>query len=570
MRFYEFIKEQLLSELAMTPKALDMLASKIDAIAGIEFEMYVPDISDGDNSDPEMVKDYDEDERVRSFDRVIHFFDDRDYNTASGIRKLEAAMREDYDNWVSSQVSEYWDTHKTDVIGNYLRDVVHVEDEDEIAQRLDAATTEKNSNSDYIEANNSYNEDPMRYMEDDITIDTWVHDEFDYMSGIERAYNIEWPHWIPLEDDSSGSIDSIADEFEKVISRKVNRETTYHAARRDGKSWIVEPDSSLDSPNSTEDMGLEFISPPLPVEEMLEDLETVRIWAKDYGCYTNESTGLHMNISIKNAARTEVDYVKLAILLGDNHIIEEFSREGNRYCAASINTVMSNVTNNPAQATALLDKMRVGLSHIASKAIHSGITDKYTSIHPQEGYIEFRAPGGDWLNANYDKLKNTMLRMVVALDASMDPVKYRKEYLTKLYKILAPKGEDDPIALFAKHATGQLSGPALKSFVKSYRAKQAAVNATKAPVYAQSRTPPVETPQTAQTPIEVQVSPNATPGMYQWNLLDNHQNVLTVIIGIGPNVGRARATQWLQRNTSSDERATQGPFTIEPAFSYAE
>ena len=72
--------------------------------------------------------------------------------------------------------------------------------------------------------------------------------------------------------------------------------------------------------------------------------------------------------------------------------------------------------------------MRNGMEQLASKAIHSGTTDKYTSINTKDGYIEFRSPGGDWLNQNFDKIENTLLRFTVALSAAMDPEAYRQEY----------------------------------------------------------------------------------------------------------------------------------------------
>lgn len=109
---------------------------------------------------------------------------------------------------------------------------------------------------------------------------------------------------------------------------------------------------------------------------------------------------------------------------------------------------------------------------LASQIIHNGTTSKFVSINNKQGYIEFRGPGGDWLGDNFDKVENTLLRMVVALDAACDPQKYRQEYLTKLYKILGPKGENDTVDYFsknfAKFAAGELSKENLKLGIKSY------------------------------------------------------------------------------------------------------
>jgi hypothetical protein len=58
------------------------------------------------------------------------------------------------------------------------------------------------------------------------------------------------------------------------------------------------------------------------------------------------------------------------------------------------------------------------------------------------------------------------MRFVVALDAAMDPAKYRDEYLKKLYTVLKPKDQNDTLSYFAKFAAGELPKAALKSFIK--------------------------------------------------------------------------------------------------------
>jgi hypothetical protein len=110
--------------------------------------------------------------------------------------------------------------------------------------------------------------------------------------------------------------------------------------------------------------------------------------------------------------------------------------------------------------------MRLGLNQLASRSIHGPSTTKYTSINPRGNYIEFRSPGGDWLAEDISTLVSTMMRFVVALDAAVEPSKYRKEYLSKLQKLLAPKSDDDPIEYFVKYSSGQLPKQALKSFIR--------------------------------------------------------------------------------------------------------
>jgi hypothetical protein len=161
-----------------------------------------------------------------------------------------------------------------------------------------------------------------------------------------------------------------------------------------------------------------------------------------------------------------LDYVKLALLLGDKYVLEQFGRSANTYCKSAMNEILSRAKSNRDQVPGLLDMMKNGLNKMASKMIHSGVTGKYTSINTKDKYIEFRSPGGDWLNADLDKIVSTMNRFVVALDAAVDPAKYKEEYSKKLYKVIAPENASDTIKYFAKYAAGALPKAALKSFLK--------------------------------------------------------------------------------------------------------
>jgi hypothetical protein len=126
-----------------------------------------------------------------------------------------------------------------------------------------------------------------------------------------------------------------------------------------------------------------------------------------------------------------------------------------------------------------MDLMKQGLDGAATKAIHTGITDKYTSINTKNGYIEFRSPGGDWLDSNFANIENTLLRFTVALSAAINPEAYRKEYLTKLYKLLSEgmdKSDTDVIQLFSNYSAGELDKAAL---IRQVRQKQLARDVNK-------------------------------------------------------------------------------------------
>ena len=308
------------------------------------------------------------------------------------------------------------------------------------------------------------------------------------MSDVESNYSITWPYRsVPGGGDIS--IKDVAIDFMNAMGQsKIGCAESYHGTISiyNGSSWkntgsknkpmdcyTVEPDGSLDEPSDSSDGGVEFVSHPQPISDLLADLEKIKAWAKKTGCYTNESTGLHINVSVPQGSSR--DYVKLAILLGDNYVLDEFERAGNTFCKSALDQVKQKAMTSDADAKVVLDKMRTGLDSIASQAIHTGNTNKYISINNKGNYIEFRSPGDDWLGDKFDKIENTLLRTVVALDAASDPQKYRKEYLKKLYKILTPfGGKNDPISYFAQYVAGELPKQALKSFLKQMQQQRTA------------------------------------------------------------------------------------------------
>jgi hypothetical protein len=481
-----FIAEtEQLDEIDMSPSSLRKLSSVIDARAGMEFEMIVPNV-EGDDEDVDMEPDYEYDESVSSIQEAYDFFYDGDYNSRRDCERLRETMSDSYQDWLGGQVGDQWEEGKVEAIYDHLR---YNAAPSEVFGILGRKEDEQGNypdpeKKDYGDAAKKVAEDQISPWYEDAEADfmdnfysngdlesEWLEQEgITTMQDVESNFDIQWPHYSSPGNGGELSIDDVADSFSRAIGRPINSSQRYHGARREPGHYVVEPDGSLEG-DDYGDSGLEFVSPPLPLGELLTDLEKVKDWASRNNCYTNESTGLHINVSVPGlrGIAENLDYVKLALLLGDNYILESFGRTGNTYCKSAVDIVKERVVQRPEDAKALLDKMRGHLNDMASKAIHSGATSKYTSINTKEGYVEFRSPGGDWLGelaAGEGKIQNTLLRFVVALDAAIDPEKYRTEYLKKLYKILQPKTDTDTMAYFARYAAGELPKQALKSFVR--------------------------------------------------------------------------------------------------------
>jgi hypothetical protein len=483
------LKEQLLNEINMSPNALRRAAAEIGAKAGMEFEMIVPGAAEADD-DYDMEPDYDSDESVNSIQEAFDFFYDGDYNSRRDCERLRETMSDSYQDWLGDQVNDRWETDKVEMIYDWLRynaapsDVFGIlgKEEDENGNFPDP------EKKDYAEAADKVAEDQISpwyeeaeedfrdnfYGTADMESEWLEHEGLSTMQDIESNYDIRWPHYYNPNTGGDVSIDDAADSFSRAIGREVQASQNYHSRSITRPSatelhYVVEPDGSLEA-DDPGDGGLEFVSPALPIDELLSDLKKVKAWADKTGCYTNDSTGLHINVSVPKwqGDLQNLDYVKLAILMGDEYVLENFGRSGNTYAKSALKIVRDNITQRPEDVKRLLDTMKEHLNTSAAKLIHSGSTSKYTSVNTKDGYIEFRSPGGDWLNENFDKIETTLLRFVVAMDAAADETKYKEEYAKKLYKLLAGNDKDatNTMTYFAKYAAGELPQSALKSFIK--------------------------------------------------------------------------------------------------------
>ena len=489
-REFELLEDEVLGEIRMSPSNLRQEAAKTGARAGMEFEMVVPnvDIDNGDgvgSGDPEP--DWNYNESVGDIEDAVRFFDDGEYNGGREIADLREEMTNQYYEWLEERREQQWKEDVDDYVRDWLWRTYEDEwrqeaeqqildsapefgvNDEELRSKIEELVQEKHDaaldgvGSSDMDA--AYEEWSEEFNENAALESEWLESEgIETMRDVLRNYDVNWPHWVYPE--TNTAIDSVGDDFEAAIGRPVNTSSSYSQGRREAGHYVVEPDGSIEADDDN-DAGLEFVSPPLPIDQMLSDLNKVKAWATSRGCYTNSSTGLHINISVPGYSQDRLDFVKLALLMGDQYVLDTFGRSSNSYCESALKIVKDRVKQDPNAAQSLLNKMRGHMEDLASKAIHSGETGKYTSINTKEGWIEFRSPGGDWLNENFDQIENTLLRFTVAMSAALDPEAYREEYQKKLYKLLSKDSADtDTIQYFTKYAVGDLPQQALKSFVR--------------------------------------------------------------------------------------------------------
>jgi hypothetical protein len=476
-----FEAQQELFEVAMSPSSLKKLAAAIPGVqVGMEFEMVVPDAQSEDEDEFEYEPDYGRDERAADIDDIIRFFGEEDDNTGNNnseyqLERLREELNEKFYEWQSEKIDEEWNSSDgKEYFFKWVKDNVNPDDiADHVDKEEDLFGNRNPDGSDYMEFSeaawedgfdddnyqNAYDEfreekiDEGDFDEEKFLRDIGIRDMSDVANRV--STDVSWPYYESNYGGEGGEdVESIGNDFSDAIGKPVYSSTSYHGARRVPGAYSLEPDGSINA--SSGEAGLEFISPPMDVDEMIDDLKKVKEWADDRGCYTNGSTGLHINVSVPDYSLDKLDYVKLAVLLGDKYILEQFGRLSNSYAKSAIDVIKDRAKDNE-DVDRLLKQLKGNVETIASKLLHSGRTDKFTSINTKDKYVEFRSAGGDWLGKNFDKIENTILRNIIVLDAACDPSKYKKEYQKALYKLLKPKNEKSDMSYFARYMSGEIN-----------------------------------------------------------------------------------------------------------------
>jgi hypothetical protein len=489
---------------------------------------------DYENGEP----DFDSDESCGSIDDAVRFFHDGDFNGRRDVQRLRERMEEAFYEWQSEQFGERWIEVEDDVVREYIlendwmmddkieeyladelgldasriADVLHAgakademtsikqknlfksQDED-YATYMEAVDATKQMLDDYVAGSiesqdRNYEAAREAWMDEAREDDTedrysegrWLEDnDLSTMSDVYSNYDgiIQWPHWSypPMGGDGGfnrySAID-LARKLRQALDVKVKASSGYHSTAREPDLWIIEEDGSLRADDS-DDMPCEIVSPPMPLPQCINMMRAFFEWAQGEDAYSNDSTGLHVGISmpgIGGKRNSRLDYLKLVLFLGDGQVLDDFDRIGNHYCESSLGKIGQQFRHvNDADLQAAIDDMRDGLIEQARNALRQTVGHgKYSSVNLKDDYVEFRSMGGERYLGNIDVVINTVQRFAYAYSIAADANAERQEYGKNLYKLLGKsiKSADVINNVFVKYAGGEGTMPqsALKQFLK--------------------------------------------------------------------------------------------------------
>lgn len=413
MRFRDFLLEK-----PMNMKTYSGVEKRLGNVAkvGFEFEMLVAEDAhffvkaESDNRSTVRIDDLD------TLDKIKDHFQVSSHD--------EHRVESDYNTWLDIQKEEWIDDHWEDY-----------QDQDESEE--DARAKAEETIDRQISWDNRFN------------FTKWLKNDFSSMAQFMRTYLLD-PIWgwadenarypTVYEDEPSGDEqdadlertgEGMASSLRGIIKDEIEVVTSYHGKNKEIDKWYIEPDGSITNDTGLRAVGLELVSPPMPMTDALVMVARVFKWMNKNYIQTNASTGLHINVSIPNL-KEKLDPVKLILFMGEKHALEEFNREKNSYTQSQIDVMLNRI------------KQSGGLPHTASDMIKRGwgifSNSKNFSVNfnkLEKDYLEFRVAGGENYENDIERIKKTIYRFVTALEIATDTAAERQEYLKKFAALFA-------------------------------------------------------------------------------------------------------------------------------------
>ena len=330
-----------------------------------------------------------------------------------GAEELSELYGYEDENWAREYVDEYRGSDFRD----YLRDIAA--DDEDIKQ---AAYEEATENYDY---------------------DDWINAEWYSMSSFCDDYGIDYSYGNNL-----GEVAELVSKFVRdssAFSDDYVESGDYGNTSGSTVQYAVESDSSIDGYGT----GAEIISPVFSTpRRMLAEMKKFFEFLQSEGALTNNSTGLHITMSYNpqdgeivnhkpGTSEVIANRVKMAVLLGDQYLLNEFLRGSNTYTKSQYKELQNAIselkqesgTEGIKKAEAFLEK---AISDDKFRAIHfKGQKDSKTNTN----LIEFRIGGGEDYEQDFDKVFKATVRYATTMIAGHTD-QYEGDYVKALSKLL--------------------------------------------------------------------------------------------------------------------------------------
>lgn len=456
MRFSEFftprapVAEAVLFEIDFNDKSVRDTALTAPVMCGFEAETVWPNISVQSEDDVfDDVNGMTWDEFLDSdYSSEMSYRKERDIETAWQEWVLEEKLPdvelELIDDWVSENFDDYTQEYFDDGFDDGDLDDWLELNEYERSDFDDRASAIKEfimseHRSEYSEFLEQYARDESMVTDKALDrasrendIDSWIESE--YGSMLEMLNNNDV--YVPVEQSNQDALGEVANILERSMS--VDAVTgEYHSSDTDETTeyWRVEKDRTIQG----EGTKAEIISPVYgSPKDMLAAMAQLFKVFRTNGVETSsaQGTGLHVTMSWKQPG-SQLNKLKMCLLLGDEHVLETFGRLNNSYARSQVKSIKQAISGKERELlNSTIDEIEQSLQKGIKSTKFSTINFKGLINSAGNQLIEFRAAGGDDYHRDMQRIENTVLRYAAVMRAGYDADAHKKDYVLAIYRAL--------------------------------------------------------------------------------------------------------------------------------------
>lgn len=339
----------------------------------------------------------------------------------------ENSMEDEVESYKEMLLDDDPETYDEFTDADWQKEFVHVEKIDEFTEWLLEQAQDQGIGWD----------EAFEKMESEYSVDDWIDEVY---SGNYFEFMMDFDIYL---DSGQGGLEEVGAQLENWVDSFSDFVDVNVGEYHDGVSttqdyWRVEPDPSIEGAAG---QAAEIISPVYQTPAaMLREMSDLFGFFQANDVITNESTGLHVTMSMsQDQTRSEPNYLKMALLLGDRYILKQFDRLDNMYTPSQLNRLEAKV-KQVANSDEYNIQDLAQIEQILQRAVNM---DKYSSINFKQiknnagnQLIEFRIAGGDAFHTDMDKVTQAVSRYAIIMQAGYDDSAHRKDYVKAIARLI--------------------------------------------------------------------------------------------------------------------------------------
>jgi hypothetical protein len=202
----------------------------------------------------------------------------------------------------------------------------------------------------------------------------------------------------------------------------------------DYSRWGVLVDGSV----TGRGVPLEIVSTPYPVSKGLQMLDGTFNFMREQNISTNDSTGLHVTLSIHGKSSRDFDFLKMMIFYDESNAAKMFDRLGTEFCKLMRTRLASYIGDDFQKATGNQRDVQEIIAALKKHGeILRAIFDKYYTIRAKDnGLFEFRVLGGADYELRFAEIRKQVFAMANIMQIGSDPNLHAQEYIKKVFAVL--------------------------------------------------------------------------------------------------------------------------------------